>query len=136
MKRKHLRYLLAFLALVLLSTALLTAKTKKGDQLLKEGAAAQAKGDWDKALDLYRQAVDLVPNDEAYNIAMRRAAFEAGQKHVETGQKLRIEGKIAEAMMEFQKAILADPSSAIALQELKRTSQMLDQNKQGSARSG
>jgi len=127
MKRKHLRYLLMFLAAVLLSSALLVAKNRKGDQLLKQGAAAQAQGDWDKALDFYRQALDTAPNDQAYVIAMRRAAFEAGQKHVETGQKLRSDGKVAEALQEFQKAILADPSSAIAIQELKRTQPMLGQ---------
>ncbi|HEY4362406.1 MAG TPA: cohesin domain-containing protein [Bryobacteraceae bacterium] len=134
MKRKHLRYLLTFLAVALLSSALLVAKNRKGEQLLKQGAAAQLQGDWDKALDLYRQAVDTAPNDSAYVIAMRRAAFEAGQRHVETGQKLRSDGKVAEALQEFQKAILADPSSAIALQELKRTQPMLDPNKQGSVK--
>jgi general secretion pathway protein D len=127
MKRKHLRYLLTLLAVALLSTAALTAKNKKGDQFIKEGQAAQAKGDWDQALELYRQAVDLSPNDAGYVIAMRRAAFEAGQKHVELGQKLRTEGKVAEAYQEFQRAVVADPSSSIAIQELKRTQPMLNQ---------
>jgi general secretion pathway protein D len=127
MKRKHLRYLLTLLAVALLSAAALTAKNKKGDQFLKEGQAAQNKGDWDAALELYRQAVDMSPNDTSFVIAMRRAAFEAGQKHVEQGQKLRTEGKVAEAYQEFQRAILADPSSAIAIQELKRTQPLLNQ---------
>src|SRR5579863_4203956 len=136
MNRKHLRYLLTFLALVLLSTALLWAKNKKADQLMKEGQAAQAKGDWDKALDLYRAAVDQSPNDSSYVIAMRRAAFEAGQKHVETGQKLRTDGKVAEAYQEFQKALLADPSSSIAIQELKRTQPMLNSIQQNQSKDG
>ena len=46
--------------------------------------------------------------------------------HVNAGQKLRADGKLEEAMAEFQKALIADPSSAIALQEIKRTQQMLE----------
>src|SRR5262249_18217885 len=65
-------------------------------------------------------------------IQMRRARFEGGQKHVSQGQKLRSEGKLMEALQEFQRAVIADPASAIALQELRRTQQMLDQaNKAG-----
>ncbi len=56
---------------------------------------------------------------------MRKARFEAGQEHVKAGQKLRTEGKLEEAVQEFQKALIADPSSAIALQEIKRIQDML-----------
>ena len=51
---------------------------------------------------------------------MRKARFEAGQAHVKAGQKLRTDGKLEEAVQEFQKALVADPSSAIAMQEVKR----------------
>ena len=92
---------------------------------MREGKAAELKGDWDTAVDLYTQAADEDPQDVSYLIAMRRARFEAGQKHVNAGQQLRRDGKVADAMQEFQKAIVIDPSSAIALQELKRTQQMM-----------
>ena len=45
----------------------------------------------------------------AYMIAMRRARFQAGQKHVDAGQKLRADGKLEEALQEFQKALITDP---------------------------
>ena len=45
--------------------------------------------------------------------------------HVNAGQKLRADGKLEEAMGEFQRALIADPSSAIAMQEIKRTQQMM-----------
>lgn len=105
----------------------LEAKKNNADKLFKAGQAAEAKGDWDRALEFYLQALDIKPNEPPYMIAMRRARFESGQKHVETGLKLRSEGKVAEAMAEFQKALFADPSSPIAVQELKRTQEMLDQ---------
>lgn len=121
MKPKHLFALL--LTVVLVSGV--DARTRKGDKLLKDGRAAEAKGDWDAALTLYEQAVDQDPADIGYLVPMRKARFEAGQKHVDAGQKLRSEGKLEQAMQEFQKALVADPSSAIALQEMKRIQDML-----------
>jgi general secretion pathway protein D len=121
MKPKHLFYLL--LVVVLVSG--LEARTRKGDKLLKDGRAAEARGDWDAALALYEQAVDQDPSDIGYLVPMRKARFESGQKHVGIGQKLRAEGKLEAAVQEFQKALVADPSSAIALQEIKRIQELL-----------
>jgi general secretion pathway protein D len=129
MMNKH--YLRAFagivLGLSLLAGAVaLQAKTRKGEKLLRDGKAAEAKGDWDAALEFFEQAVDQDPTDTAYLIAMRRARFEAGQKHVDQGQKLRVAGKLQEAQQEFQKALIADPSSAIAIQEVRRVQDMIN----------
>ena len=94
MKQNILR-LFSTIAILLLFVAAADAKTRKGEKLLAEGKVAEDHGDWDKALDLYQQAVDDSPSDPAYMIAMRRARFQAGQKHVDLGQKLRSEGKVA-----------------------------------------
>ena len=107
-----------------LLVATLDAKSK-GDKLLLQGQAAEAKGDWDRALEMYLQALDEKPNEPRYLLPMRRARFECGQKHVENGIKLRAAGKPAEALAEFQKALFADPSSSIAIQEIKSTQDML-----------
>jgi len=123
MKPKHLFAI--FLTLFVLLVSGVEAKTRKGEKLLKAGQAAQARGDWDKALDLYEQAVDTDPGELGYLVAMRKARFEAGQVHVKAGQKLRTEGKLEEAVQEFQRALIADPSSSIALQEIKRIQEML-----------
>mgnify|MGYP001154348695 CR=1 FL=1 len=121
MKPKHL---FVFLLAILLVSGI-QSKNRKGERLLKEGQAAQARGDWDKALELYEQAVDTDPGDIGYLVPMRKARFEAGEVHVKAGQKLRTDGKLEEAVQEFQKALIADPSSAIALQEIKRIQDML-----------
>lgn len=110
--------------MLLLVVVTLDAKSK-GDKLLQQGQAAEAKGDWDRALEMYLQALDEKPNEPRYMIPMRRARFECGQKHVENGIKLRAAGKPAEALAEFQKALFADPSSSIAIQEIKNTEDML-----------
>jgi general secretion pathway protein D len=123
MKPKHLFAI--FLTIFVLLVSGVEAKTRKGEKLLKAGLAAEARGDWDKALDLYEQAVDTDPGELGYLVSMRKARFEAGQVHVKAGQKLRAEGKLEEAVQEFQKALIADPSSAIALQEIKRIQDML-----------
>ena len=121
------KFLIALLAVVFASATLpVEARTKKGDKLLKEGKAVEARGDWDNALELYEQALDQDPSDTGYLLAMRRARFEAGQKHVDQGKKLREQGKLEEAVGEFQKALVADPSSAIAIQELRRIQDQLN----------
>jgi len=123
MKPKHL-FAIFFTIFILLVSGI-EAKTRKGDKLLKEGQAAEARGQWDQALDLYERAVDTDPADIAYLVPMRKARFEAGQAHVKAGQKLRTEGKLEDAVHEFENALIADPSSAIALQEIKRIRDML-----------
>src|SRR5579884_915683 len=127
MNNSHLRAFWAILLALLLINPAAEARTRKGDKFLKQGQAAEIKGDWDTALSFHQQAVDESPNDPEYLIAMRRARFQSGQKHVDAGQKLRADGKLMEALQEFQRAIIADPASAIALQELRRTQQMIDQ---------
>jgi general secretion pathway protein D len=52
--------------------------------------------------------------------------FEAAASIVHTGQKLREDGKLDEAVAEFQKALAIDPSLFIAKQELKRTLKMIN----------
>lgn len=116
------------MALLLFSVAVLEARDK-GDKFFKQGQIAEQKGDWDKALDMYEQALDAVPGNPGYTIAMRRARFQAGQKHVGQGQKLRADGKLEQALGEFQKALIADPASAIAIQEIKRTQSILQQER-------
>ena len=136
MNRKHLRVgerlrATLFALLLLVAVGVLLQAKDKGDKDFKAAEAAATKQDWDKALPLYMSALDKNPNNLAYTIGMRRARFQAGQMHVNLGQKLRVDGKVDEAMAEFQRAIVADPSSSIAIQELKRTQQILNEQKNG-----
>ena len=107
----------------------LEARSHKGDKLLKQGKVAENQGDWESALDAYEKALSTDPNDPEYMLAARRARFQAGQKHVDTASKLRQDGQLEAAIVEYQKAILNDPGSAIALQEWRRTSDMLEKEK-------
>lgn len=108
----------------------------KGDGDFKEARAAEGRQDWDRALRLYMSALDKSPNNVAFTIGMRRMRFQSAQLHVNLGQKLRAENHTLEALGEFQKALIADPASSIALQEMKRTQELLDDKPKDSADRG
>ncbi len=123
MKLRYLRVIPAICAVLLV--AQLYARTKQGDKYLKEAQKAEYRQDWDRAVEYYQMAVDEDPRDTSYIIGMRRTRFQGAQEHVKNGLTLRKQGNMAEAIAEFQRAILMDPASGIALQELKRTEDML-----------
>src|SRR5579864_1692226 len=129
---------LAILAavLILLPVGGVEARTRKGDKLLKLAQAAEARKDYDAALDYYTQALSQDPQDAGYQLGARRIRFQASQLHVEAGVKLRQAGKLEAALVEFQKAFSIDPGSAIALQELQRTKEALDRQKRGNVPPG
>src|SRR6266478_4993589 len=100
------------------------ARTKKGDKFLAEGRAHEAKKEWDEALKFYEQALSEDPADLVYQMGAQKARFQAGQIHIDQGLKIRVQGKLGDALVEFQKAYAANPSSASAEQEIVRTQEM------------
>ncbi|MBM3788179.1 MAG: hypothetical protein FJW30_27890, partial [Acidobacteria bacterium] len=124
-----LKYIAALAVLLALGAGPGEARTRKGEKLLKDGKVAEAKRDYEKALELFEQAIAEDPNDAAYQMSARRARFQAGQARVEKGFKLREAGQLDEAAAEFQRAFAVDPSSAIAVAELKRTMAMIEDKK-------
>ena len=90
-----------------------------------KGADAEARQNYEQAFDYFKQAYNLKPKDLRYRTAYERTRFLAASSHVHRGQILRDAGKLDEALVEFQKGAEIDPSSFIAVQELKRTQQMI-----------
>jgi general secretion pathway protein D len=103
-------------------------RSKQGDKLLKLGQQAEARKDYDAALAYYDQAVAADPNDAGYQLYSQRMRGRAAEGHTSLGKRLQSEGKLEEALSEFQKAFIADPSSAIALQQMRETSAMIKQH--------
>ena len=101
------------------------ARTKKGDKFMTEGHLREQRKDWDAALEQYEKALAEDPSDAAYQLAVDRARFQAGAKHVTTGLKLRGQGSLDLAFVEFQRAYQIDPSNSQAVQELATTQQMI-----------
>ncbi len=105
----------------------LEARTRKGDKYLDQGRKLEAARDFERALEQFELAMREDPADIAYQLAARRVRFETSQLFIKIGQKSRAEGQLDEAMGAFTKALVLDPSSSIALQEVRRTKIMIDE---------
>src|ERR1700681_4216041 len=110
-------------ALMLLLVAVITlpAIADKAKDFYAKGQDAEARQQYEAAYNFFKQAYDLKPKDLRYRTAFERLRFEAAASIVHNGQKLRSDGKLEEAVAEFQKALAIDPSLFIAKQELERT---------------
>ena len=97
----------------------------KGNQDYKVGRKAELAGDYDTAVVSYARALKSDPGNTEYKLRSIRAHFEAGQFHVEQGEKDLNKGQLEMALAEFQKAETIDPSSAIASQEAQKTLDLL-----------
>ena len=104
----------------------LPAVADKAKDLYAKGQDAEARQQYEAAYDFYKQAYDLKPKDLRYRAAFEHARFEAASTIVHRGQKLREEGKLDDAVAEFQKALTVDPSLFIAKQELIRTQKIIE----------
>src|SRR5579863_7553022 len=114
------------LLLVLVAVVTLPAIADKAKDLYAKGQDAEAREQFVAAYDFFKQAYDLKPKDLRYRAAFERVRFEAAASVVRNGQKLREDGKLDEAVAEFQKALAIDPSLFIAKQELNRTQKMIN----------
>src|ERR1035438_6458136 len=86
----QLRGLALFAAALLLQPVnSLDAHTRQGDKYLKLGREAEARKDYDKAIEYYDKAVHEDPQDPGYQMGSRRAHFAASQVHVQEGLKLK-----------------------------------------------
>jgi len=107
----------------------LEAKTRKGDKYLAEGRASEAKKDWDAALESYEKAFSEDPSEIVYQMATQRARFQASELHLDKGLKVRSQGLLGDALVEFQRAYGLNPGSSIAEQEVRRTQEMLQRER-------
>jgi len=109
------------------------ARTRRGDRLYQQARQAEQAREYDKALELYEQALATDTSEVIYQMGYRRVRFQAGQLHVDQGRKLRDQGKLTEALAEFERALVIDPASAVAEQELERTRDMLERQRAAEA---
>ena len=112
--------------LFLLLVVALPALAESPRSLYNKGKKAEAKQDYMAAFEAYRQAYEQKPTDLAYRIAFQRTRFLASSQHKDQGIKLRNEGKLVEALAEFEYAARIDPSNEVSFQEVRRTKAMID----------
>ncbi|MGA2147368.1 MAG: cohesin domain-containing protein [Bryobacteraceae bacterium] len=128
----HFNRLTAILAiLALLGPAFpAEAKTRKGDHLLAEGRAHEARQEYDAAMDCYERALAEDPSDTSYQMAVDKMRFRDSQAHLESGLKMRAAGQLGNALLELQKAYAINPGSAVAAQEIGTTQEMIERERQ------
>ena len=117
------------LLLSLVALVTLPALADKAKDLHAKGQDAEARQQYEAAYDFFKQAYDLRPKDLRYRASFERVRFQAAAQIVHRGQKLREDGKLDEAVAEFQKALAIDPSLFIAKQELNRTLKLINDQK-------
>jgi general secretion pathway protein D len=120
-----MRRLMPAAVLLLVVLAILPAIADKAKSMYDKGQDAEARQNYQAAYDFYKQAYDLKPKDLRYRTSFERMRSKAAMVIVHHGQGLRDEGKLQDALAEFQKAAQIDPSLFSAQQELKRTLQMI-----------
>ena len=131
MKRLKSVAVLLFIVVV----AALPALADKAQNIYNLGRDAEARQDYETAYADYSQAYKLKPGDARFRAAAERGKFLAAAAHVHKGQLLRGSGKLQDALAEFQKAVAIDPSSFIAVQEEKRTRELIEQAEHPAAQS-
>ena len=121
-----MRRLMPVAAVLLVVIAILPAIADKAKSAYEKGQDAEARENFEAAYNFYKQAFDLKPKDLRYKASFERLRFKAAATIVHLGQELRDQGKLQEALADFQKAAQIDPSLFIAQQELQRTLQMIN----------
>jgi general secretion pathway protein D len=111
---------------VLLAAAVLLTGCPKASQENSAGAKAESLKDYDTALDYYNKALQTAPNNTEYKLKAARARFEAAQWHVDQGRRFQEQSNLELALAEFRKAQMIDPSSAVAAQEVKQTTDLIN----------
>src|SRR5712692_4379259 len=118
------------------SIGLLAAGCPKGQTDYNHGRKAETLQDYDAAFDYYLKALKSDPQNAAYKIKLNKIRFEASELHVKQGLKLRDKGDLQGAIGEFQHALVIDPSSPIADQELQKTAAMLGEKERAADAAG
>jgi general secretion pathway protein D len=122
-----MRRLMPAAVVLLVVVAILPAIADKAKSIYEQGQDAEARQNYVGAFEFYKQAYDLKPKDLRYRASFERMRFKAAATIVHHGVLLREQGKMQEALAEFQKAAQIDPSLFSAQQEMKRTQQMIDE---------
>src|ERR1700687_1341879 len=112
--------------LLLVAVVMTPAIAYKAKDLFAKGQDAEARQQYEVAYGFLKQAYDLKPKDLRYRAAFERIRFEHATAIVHRGEKRREDGKLDDAVAEFQKALEIDPSLFIARQELNRTVKMIN----------
>lgn len=112
-------------ALIVLIFLAIAANADDASSAFKRGVRAEAENKYDQAFEDYNQAHNLKPRDAKYFAAFTRLRFYAATEHVRKGQVLRDQGKLQDALAEFQRAATIDPTNFTAKGEVVRVEELI-----------
>jgi general secretion pathway protein D len=98
---------------------------ESAEHAFKSGDRAEKRNDYDSAYEAYKQAHESKPNDPKYMAAYLRLRFYAAGQHIHAGEQMRDAGKLQEALAQFRLAASIDASNFAALQEVRRTADLI-----------
>lgn len=96
--------------LALVVVAALMAGCAAGRAFGRGDSAARA-GDWDTAVEQYRQAVQRNPGRTDYQIALERAMRTASILHLDQARVLEVRMQLEDALREYRRASEFDPTN-------------------------
>ena len=108
MTERHTPTLLRLVAIM--AVAAIVAGCAAGRAFGRGESAARA-GDWDSAVEYYRNAVQENPERVEYQIALERAMITASVQHLDQARLLEARGQIENALREYRRASQYDPSN-------------------------
>ena len=124
------RFQCGCLVLLIALFATIPAHAEDARSMFKKGEQAEARQNYEEAYGFFKQAYDLHPENTSFRASYERSKFLAAASHVHRGQMLRQDGKLSEALKEFQLAAMIDSSSEIAQQEIRLTQKMIERAQQ------
>jgi type II secretory pathway component GspD/PulD (secretin) len=82
-----------------------------GSRAFGRGDSAARAGDWDTAVEHYRQAVQDDPDRVDYQIALERAMLNASIRHLDQARLLEARGQFEDALREYRRSSEYDPTN-------------------------
>ena len=82
-----------------------------GTSAFGRGERAARAGDWDAAVEYYRQALQNDPDRADYQIALERAMLNASIRHLDQARVLEARGQFEDALREYRRASQYDPTN-------------------------
>jgi general secretion pathway protein D len=125
-----MRKVTASLTIVIVFAAILSA-ADSAKTLYQKGVKAEAREDYEAAFEAYKAAYQAKPEELKYRVSYERIRILASSSKVKRGQKLRDQGNLQDALTLFEQAVEVDPSNDLAVQEARRTQQMIQKKPTG-----
>jgi len=108
------RLMPAAVLLLVVFTMLPVIAADKAKAAYAKGEDAEARQNYEQAYEYFKQAYDLKPKDLRYRTSFERMRSKAALSIVHRALGLREDGKMQDALAQFQKALQIDPSLFIA----------------------